>query len=274
MTRVISLLFHDVFDRDPAESGFRGPNADRYKVSARQLSEGIAALATALNGPPLCLTGEVPETGSGVTITADDGGVSYYSHLAPALERHGWRGHCFMSTDMIGTAGFLDADQLRDLDERGHVIGSHSATHPTRFSACTWAQMVREWSQSRERLEDLLGHRVRVASLPGGYFSKEVARSADAAGILVLFTSEPTTRPWFQGCCLVVGRHTIRPSHGAAHLRALVGPSPAARWTDWSLWNAKKLIKPMLGAAYPRLGAWLGHLSPSVPLRGHKPRAH
>ena len=65
-------------------------------------------------------------------ITVDDGGVSYYTVVADRLERLGWRGHCFVTTDMIGQRGFLTRRQIRELDGRGHIIGSHSASHPTR----------------------------------------------------------------------------------------------------------------------------------------------
>ena len=109
-------------------------------------------------------------------ITVDDGGVSYYTMLADRLEARGWRGYCFVSTNQIGTRGFLDAAQIRELDQRGHLIGSHSASHPTRFSACTPEQMREEWTISRQVLEDILGHDVTLASVPGGYYSKAVAR--------------------------------------------------------------------------------------------------
>ena len=80
--------------------------------------------------------------GSGLTqFTFDDGGVSYYTVVADRLEAQGWRGHCFVSTDFIGQRGFLTAAQIRELDARGHVIGSHSASHPARFSTLTAASM-------------------------------------------------------------------------------------------------------------------------------------
>jgi peptidoglycan/xylan/chitin deacetylase (PgdA/CDA1 family) len=159
---------------------------------------------------------------------------------------------------MIGTPGFLSRRQLRELDARGHILGSHSASHPTRFSACSFDAMVREWTESRAVLEDLLGHRVEVASLPGGYYSAAVARSADTAGLRRLFTSEPCARAWHQGACEVVGRYTVRPSHSPESVRALVTGVPFARWREWAVWNAKKTVKPLLGPMYPRLGAWLG----------------
>jgi peptidoglycan/xylan/chitin deacetylase (PgdA/CDA1 family) len=241
--RTISLLFHDVYATNPAASGFRGVVADRYKIALKHFDELLHAIDA---GDPSC-----------IRLTVDDGGSSYYAHMADRLEARGWRGYCFMPTALIGERGFLTARQLQDLDQRGHVIGTHSASHPTRFSACSLPRMIREWTESRMALEDLLGHDVRVASLPGGYYSPTVARSANAAGLEELFTSEPTTRVWRYGECRIAGRFTIRPSHGPEDVRALIAAVPLARWREWAAWNAKKAVKPLLGSMYPRLGAWI-----------------
>jgi hypothetical protein len=151
----------------------------------------------------------------------------------------------------------MSAAQIRDLDRRGHVIGSHSASHPARFSACGFDRMVREWSQSRQRLEDLLGHAVAVASVPGGYFSLAVAQAAAYAGIRVLFTSEPVTRVQDGPGCLLMGRFTIRHGDRDNAAQRLALPSSRARARAWMAWNAKGLVKPVLGPAYMRISDWL-----------------
>jgi peptidoglycan/xylan/chitin deacetylase (PgdA/CDA1 family) len=173
--------------------------------------------------------------------------------LAERLEARGWRGYCFVSTNQIGVRGFLDARQIRELDRRGHLIGSHSASHPTRFSACTPEQMREEWTVSRKVLQDILGHDVAVASVPGGYYSKAVARSAAASGVRMLFTSEPVTRLDDVGGCIVAGRFTIRRGDPPAMSRRLLEPAPWARLRAWTTWNAKGLAKPILGPAYMRV---------------------
>ena len=50
------------------------------------------------------------------------------------LERYGWPGYFFVATDWIGRPGFLNAAQFRELDSRGHVIGSHSCSYPERMA--------------------------------------------------------------------------------------------------------------------------------------------
>jgi peptidoglycan/xylan/chitin deacetylase (PgdA/CDA1 family) len=235
----VSLLFHDVYARDPRESGFASDAADRYKLPVAAFDAHLDAIASVRDVPFL--------------ITVDDGGVSYYTMLADRLEARGWRGYCFVSTNQIGARGFLDAAQIRELDARGHIIGSHSASHPTRFSACSQDQMRGEWALSRQVLEDILGHDVTLASVPGGYYSKAVGRSARDAGLQLLFNSEPVTAVYHEDGCTVAGRFTIRRGDAPATSRRLLLPSPWARWGAWTRWNAKGLVKPLLGPAYMRV---------------------
>ena len=237
--RTISLLFHDVYAKHPRESGFASSAADRYKLPLSAFDAHLDAISSVPGVPFL--------------VTVDDGGVSFYTMLADRLEARGWRGYCFVSTDQIGAPGFLNASQIRELDQRGHLIGSHSATHPTRFSACMPEQMRQEWTVSRQVLEDLLGHEVTAASVPGGYYSKAVARAAGSAGLRLLFNSEPVTTIHKEDECVIAGRFTIRRGDPPDTSRRLLLPSPWTRWEAWAKWNAKGLVKPILGPAYMRV---------------------
>ena len=44
MTRVLSLLFHNVYETHPAESGFLCLAADRYKLSIAEFDAQLAGL--------------------------------------------------------------------------------------------------------------------------------------------------------------------------------------------------------------------------------------
>jgi peptidoglycan/xylan/chitin deacetylase (PgdA/CDA1 family) len=247
--RPISLLFHDVYESDPRESGFRSPAADRYKLSVPEFEAQLDGL----------LELRIPDPGSRIptVITVDDGGVSFHTTIADRLEALGLRAHCFVSTDYIGERGFLTPQQIRELDARGHVIGTHSASHPARFSALTTSEMRREWSDSRQRLEDIVDHPVTVGSVPGGYFSSAVAEAAAAAGLRTLYTSEPTTRPSTVDGLRIVGRFTLRRGHPPDMALRFASAAPWARCVAWVGWNAKALIKPVLGASYSRVADWI-----------------
>ncbi|HEY4128774.1 MAG TPA: polysaccharide deacetylase family protein, partial [Gammaproteobacteria bacterium] len=243
MSRLISLLFHDIYVSDPSESGFEGEGAARYKLPLALFAEQMNRLAAVLQSPPVLLG--APQTSpasSSVAFTVDDGGLSYLTAVAGLLEGRGWHGHCFVTTAWIGQRGFLHKDQLRELQARGHVIGSHSVSHPARFSACSRDQMLHEWRDSIQALQDILGTKVYSASVPSGYYSRQVAETAAEAGITTLFTSEPETRTRSVDGCQVLGRYAIRSGDGPDYPARLAAQSATARQTAWLRWNGKKVL--------------------------------
>lgn len=234
-----------MFAHDPSESGFRSPGADRYKLPVAKFDAHLAHLD------------DLRGRGLPFALTFDDGGESYYSHIADRLESRAWRGYCFVPTDFIDRPGFLSRRQIRELDRRGHHIGTHSASHPARISACSARALREEWTRSIDVLQDLLGRAVTVASVPGGYYSKAVAEAAAGAGVQTLFTSEPVTTTAAVGRCAIAGRFAIREYNAPALSARLVGTAPWTRWGMWLDWNLKALCKPILGPAYTRVADWL-----------------
>src|SRR5262245_36114604 len=172
---MIALMYHDVVAAKDADvSGFPGRDAARYKVAPEQFAKHLRTLASTLAARPDAQTPSAP------TITFDDGG-SAAMLAAELLDRHRFVGHFFITTNYIGSPGFVHAAHLRDLRARGHSVGSHSASHPLRIGHCSWPQLVDEWMRSCDALEQLLGEQVECASVAGGALAVDVARAAGAA---------------------------------------------------------------------------------------------
>jgi len=248
---IISLEYHDVVPGGRwDDSGFPGPAAASYKVSIERFSRHLDSLAQVGSAVGASVQQALAASGDAVLLTFDDGGASAMT-IGRLLEDRGWRAHLFITTDHVGQSGFLQREEITEL-ARHHVIGSHSASHPTRMSRLTDAQLREEWRRSIAVLEDMLGQRVTVASVPGGHYSRRVAEAAVAAGVEVLFTSEPVTRIERVGPCAVVGRFTLRRDHDAAYVKQLVGRSPLARGAQWIHWNLKKAGKRIAGDTYLR----------------------
>jgi peptidoglycan/xylan/chitin deacetylase (PgdA/CDA1 family) len=253
--RVVSFMYHDVVGPGAFDSsGFITPGADRYKLDSDEFERHLQAIAgtpglrsTILRDCP------VESQNQQLLITFDDGGVSCYTIIADMLERYSLRGHFFVTTDFIDTPRFLGRRHIRELRSRGHVIGSHSCSHPAQISSCSRLELKKEWSGSVNKLQDILGEPVKVASVPGGFYSKQVAEEAFAAGISTLFTSEPTTRCKKVNDLFVLGRYTLKRG---------VSPHVAAGLAngDWQLrleqlleWKAKGMVKKVGGRQYVRL---------------------
>jgi peptidoglycan/xylan/chitin deacetylase (PgdA/CDA1 family) len=248
--RALAIMYHDVVENGDFESsGFPGEGANIYKLRREDFERHLDAIASATEAVSTVHQLE----GRPVLLTFDDGGASFHHPIADLLEGHGWRGHFFITTDRIGTPGFLTEAQLRELFRRGHIIGSHSRTHPTRMAVLTRADLDREWRESLARLSGVLGDAVKVASVPGGHFSLDVAESAAAAGVEALFTSEPTARVGLVSGCRVLGRYVVRRGMGPEWSAGIAAGSRSQCWRQSALWKAKRVAKFVGGRKYLQL---------------------
>ena len=252
--RAVTLLFHDVVPEGRWDSsGFQGAGADVYKLDCGVFRQHVAAIHGFCQRQPV--TGEELLSGAALGVpfllTFDDGGASASQYIADILDEFGWKAHFFVTAGRVGTSGFLNQDQMLDLRRRGHVIGSHSYSHPTRMAHCSTAKLDDEWRRSMDALGDSLGETLPIASVPGGYYSRAVARSAAQAGVRLLFTSEPVTASHTIDDCLVLGRFTAKRNYDASWSAAIVADRDMRRTREYVFWNAKKGAKAILG------GAWL-----------------
>lgn len=250
--KVFALGYHDILDGGgPDSSGFPGATAARYKLEAEEFCGHLSAIA-AVNAPVLADARTLGAKSSGpfpLILTFDDGGAGALA-AADRLGRYGWRGHFLITVGRIGTNGFLDKEGVRELRRRGHVVGTHSCTHPERMSVLTPVAQREEWTKSVLILSELLGEPVDVASIPGGYYSSVVARTASASGIRTLFTSEPTARLHDVDGCLVIGRYSVVRGMSPSVVAAIASGHISPRLGQALLWNAKKAAKFLGGESY------------------------
>lgn len=208
--QVASFMYHEVTD-DPLDSGYQRRGARAYTRTPADLERHLDLIADAGIAPSRVDEVMPDRPGGELLLTFDDGGRSARA-AADALAQRGWPGHFFIVTDLIGHAGFVTAADIRALHDDGHVVGSHSVSHPDIFNALSPREMREEWTRSKQTLEQLLGVSCDVASLPGGDYSREVAAAATAAGVRTLFTSEPWQRPQQVEGCWLFGRFAVRRS--------------------------------------------------------------
>ena len=256
--KVRTILYHDVVDGDPGSSGFPGAAAARYKLTRAAFSRQLALMGERLTLLPATFASLAhpasSANGTAFLITFDDGGASSM-HIADALEGHGWRGNFFITTDRIGTAGFVTKGDIAELARRGHGIGSHSASHPYRISELPDAALAAEWQRSVARLSDILGGPVESASVPGGFYAPRCAVAAAAVGVRWLYTSEPTIEVGTVGDCSILGRYCVYRGMSDRHAAALAagGMWPVAQ--QKAMWAAKGLVKSLAAPVWEKARA-------------------
>jgi peptidoglycan/xylan/chitin deacetylase (PgdA/CDA1 family) len=235
---VASFCYHDVTD-DPCESGFQRNAATPFKLHPDRFAAHLESLAAGLARPALVTDIELTRPGRHLLLTFDDGGKSAL-RIGAELSRRGWRGHFFISTSLIGRRTFLAPNEIRRLRQGGHLVGSHSHTHPDIYRELEWERMVVEWRQSADILAQILGEPCLSGAVPGGEISDAVLRSADRAGLRYLFTSEPWLRPRIVGGCWILGRFCAKAS---------TSPEDIAELASFQGWTGKLLVRRIKGVA-------------------------
>jgi peptidoglycan/xylan/chitin deacetylase (PgdA/CDA1 family) len=141
---------------------------------------------------PFFLEGRV-RIGS-VVITFDDGERSVVERALPMMDARGLRGVVYVTTGWIDSPGYLRAEDLRLLSDRGWTIGAHGVTH--RFlSDLPEPELERELEGAREDLARVLGSPPDHLSLPGGRADHRVLCAAHKAGYRSLATSRVGVNP-------------------------------------------------------------------------------
>jgi peptidoglycan/xylan/chitin deacetylase (PgdA/CDA1 family) len=120
------------------------------------------------------------------------------------------------------------------------------------------AEIRQEWRQSRAVLDDILGEPPDVASVPGGFVSRDVVREAAAAGYRALMTSEPRAGLRRRDGLLAYGRFAVwstTPAERAAAYASGVRPAQLRLWLEWKAKDVAKRGNPSAYQALRRLRA-------------------
>ncbi len=252
--RLATLMYHDVAGPDGRAGGFDSAGANVYTVAMAEFERQLDGIASSVDSPPRRIDGDIGDRSANGAwaLTFDDGGASA-AEVGERLAARGWSAHFFVIADKIGQPGFLGWEGVRALAAQGHVIGSHSCSHPARMTDLPPARLREEWSRSVGLLSDALGEPVRTASVPGGFYSDAVGGAAAGAGIRTLFTSEPRRSiGWVDGCA-VAGRFAVRGSTATSRVVA----AAAGSWRPWITqrvgWELRGVAKRIAGTRYERL---------------------
>ena len=139
--------------------------------------------------------------GPTVAITFDDGYRSVLEHAAPLMASLGLPGTAYVVTDFVDSgrtltwpgidrwvSGVHDSElramswpELRQLEQGGWEVGSHTLTHP-RLTSLDDDALARELGESRAACERKLGHPVASIAYPYGDVDSRVVNAAAAAG--------------------------------------------------------------------------------------------
>jgi hypothetical protein len=142
--------------------------------------------------PDAIFTALAGKNASGCIVTMDDGDPSVYEVAAPVFERYGIPYIVYAVPGRIGDNDHMTPAQLRDLADRGAVIGSHSMTHRS-MASLSRQDLLSELTMSKQKLEDITGRPVKSFAYPFGTlrdFNQSVADALRETGYEFALTSQ------------------------------------------------------------------------------------
>jgi len=149
-------------------------NAGYHPISQAQLFDALYRGASLPSKP--------------IILSFDDGYVDDVRTILPDLERYRWVGTFFVITGRMSEQGFLNAAQMRQLDQAGMDVEDHTAHHVD-LRLLTPAELKVETADSRRVLQRTLGHFVYSFAYPFGYYNSTVVQAVRAAGFTMAFTT-------------------------------------------------------------------------------------
>lgn len=104
----------------------------------------------------------------GIMLTFDDGLIGNYETTLSVLNEEKMTGYFMVSSDLIGNAGYMSEEQIRELLNQGHMIGCHTATHHRMNKLDTQEILEYEIKESKNKLESMFHIPVEIFCWCGG----------------------------------------------------------------------------------------------------------
>ncbi|MCX7027670.1 MAG: polysaccharide deacetylase family protein [Spirochaetes bacterium] len=190
------LCYHNIDIRSPKNSP--------YSVTSAQLTDELNALKAAgfdfvsLEQVQAFYASGKPLPSKSALITFDDGHENIYEHAYPILKKMNIPWLLFVFPTAIGGGhekGFMNWDEVQQLNKEGVAIGSHSFDHPyltrpgkeisTPEAYDAW--LDKELIRSKRLIEDKLGSPVNAFASPFGALNNVVQQHIKNAGYSLAF---------------------------------------------------------------------------------------
>lgn len=124
-----------------------------------------------------------------VAITFDDGYEDLYTNALPLLKKYHFSATAYVITGRVGTDGYMDWTQIKDLQKAGVEIGSHTVTH-RELNTLSASDQRTELESSRAVLSQELGTAIVSFCYPVGRYDDTTVGLVREAG----YTSAVTTK--------------------------------------------------------------------------------
>lgn len=187
--------------------------------------------------------GDFPE--KSIVITFDDGFSSHLETALPILDRYHFRGEFFVTVNQIGKPGYLTWEGVKQLDQSGMGIGSHSVNHLF-LNEMDVSAIAFELQTSKQVLEAHLGKPISFFAPPGGRVTPDVIPLAIKAGYAGICNSQVGENTKGMDP-FAMRRFAITQSISMERFAALVNKDPFVLWQYYAKTSLLSFAKKVLG---------------------------
>ncbi len=182
------LCYHQIRDYKPTDSKV----AKDYIVPPSVFAEQMKALAD--SGYHTVLPEELynylaygsPLPSKPVMLTFDDTDLEQFTVAAPEMKKHGYKGVFFIMTVSIGRPRYMSKEQIQQLSDEGHAIGSHTWDHHNvkKYAGDDWATQI---EKPTKQLETITGKKINFFAYPFGLWNPEAIPELKKRGMIAAF---------------------------------------------------------------------------------------
>jgi peptidoglycan/xylan/chitin deacetylase (PgdA/CDA1 family) len=121
-----------------------------------------------------------------VMLTFDDTRLDQYMAALPEMKKYGFKGAFFIMTVSLGRPGYMSKEQVKQLSDEGHTIGSHTWNHENvkKYTEPDWAIQV---DKPSKQLQSITGRPVEYFAYPFGLWNKEAIKNLKEHGFKSVF---------------------------------------------------------------------------------------
>ena len=152
-----------------------------------------------------------------VVLTFDDGYEDNATVAAPILQKYGFRGTFFIITSKIGSADYMNEDQLKELAKIGNEIGSHTLHH-IGLDTVKGTTLNNEINDSKVYLDKVLNQNTISFCYPAGKFSDEAKSDLLKDGYKIAVTTEASKGTFSTDNIYQVSRYRVNPGSSLTFL--------------------------------------------------------
>lgn len=134
------------------------------------------------------LNGEIELPPKPVLITFDDGYLDNYTNAFPILKKYGLKATIFIIPAFTGVyPNYLNWDQIKEMEQEVFTVESHTLSHP-KLEELPDDEIRNELINSKNMLEENLGHPIEFLAYPTGTYNLHIAGIAQDCGYKGAFT--------------------------------------------------------------------------------------